>query len=195
MRAHGLGARVVVVEADPVRALEAYYDGFYVTDMEEAARIGDIFITATGNINVIRGEHMRLMKDGAVLANAGHFNVEISVRDLERMAVAKRTVRPGVEEYRLPDGRRVFLLCEGRLVNLAAAEGHPSEVMDMSFSNQALAAAYLVERKGQLAPGVYKLPKPIDYRIARLKLESLNVKIERLTEEQKAYLRSWRLGT
>jgi adenosylhomocysteinase len=195
MRAHGLGARVVVVEADPVRALEAYYDGFYVTDMEEAARIGDIFITATGNINVIRGEHMRLMKDGAVLANAGHFNVEISVRDLERMAVAKRTVRPGVEEYRLPDGRRVFLLCEGRLVNLAAAEGHPSEVMDMSFSNQALAAAYLVKRKGQLAPGVYKLPKPIDYRIARLKLESLNVKIERLTEEQKAYLRSWRLGT
>jgi adenosylhomocysteinase len=195
MRARGLGARVVVVEADPVRALEAYYDGFYVTDMEEAARIGDIFITATGNINVIRGEHMRLMKDGAVLANAGHFNVEISVRDLERMAVAKRTVRPGVEEYRLPDGRRVFLLCEGRLVNLAAAEGHPSEVMDMSFSNQALAAAYLVERKGQLAPGVYKLPKPIDYRIAKLKLESLNVKIERLTEEQKAYLRSWRLGT
>ena len=195
MRARGLGARVVVVEVDPIKALEAYYDGFHVTDMEEAARIGDIFITATGNINVIRGEHVQFMKDGAVLANAGHFNVEISVRDLEQMVVAKRTVRPGVEEYRLPDGRRIILLCEGRLVNLAAAEGHPSEVMDMSFSNQALAVVHLIKHKGQLAPGVYKLPKSIDYKIARLKLESLDVKIERLTEEQKAYLRSWKAGT
>jgi len=195
MRARGLGARVVVVEADPIKALEALYDGFYVTDMAEAARVGDIFITATGNINVIRGEYIQHMKNGAVLANAGHFNVEISVRDLEQMAVAKRLIRPEVEEYRLADGRRVFLLCGGRLVNLAAAEGHPPEVMDMSFSNQALAVVYLVRHKGQLVPGVYKLPKRIDYRIARLKLEALNVKLERLTEEQKEYLRSWRLGT
>ncbi len=195
MRARGLGARVVVVEVDPIKALEAYYDGFYVTSMEEAASVGDVFITATGNINVIRGEHIAKMKDGAVLANAGHFNVEISIPDLERLATSKRAIRPGVDEYRLADGRRVYLLSEGRLVNLAAAEGHPSEVMDMSFSNQALAVEYLLKKRGELAPGVYRLPLRIDRRIARLKLEALGVRIERLTDEQRAYLRSWRAGT
>lgn len=195
LRARGMGARVVVVEADPVKALEAYYDGFYVTDMEEAAAIGDVFITATGNVNVIRGEHVARMKSGVVLANAGHFNVEISLRDLERMAAFKRRIRPEVDEYQLPDGRRIFLLSEGRLVNLAAAEGHPSEVMDLSFSNQALAALYLVKTRGKLKPGVYKLPRRIDYAIARLKLSALGVKVEKLTDEQREYLRSWRLGT
>lgn len=195
MRARGLGARVIVVEVDPVRALEAYYDGFYVTNMDEAARLGDVFITATGNRDVIRGEHMAKMRDGAVLANAGHFNVEISVRDLEEMAVAKRRIRPSVDEYRLPDGRRLYLLGEGRLVNLAAAEGHPSEVMDMSFSNQALAVEYLVRRAGRLRPRIYRLPKRIDERIARMKLRALGVKLEKLTREQREYLSSWRLGT
>ncbi|RLF06662.1 MAG: adenosylhomocysteinase [Thermoprotei archaeon] len=195
MRARGLGARVVVVEVDPVKALEAYYDGFYVTNMNEAARIGDVFITATGNRDVIRGEHMAKMKDGAVLANAGHFNVEISIKDLEEMAVEKRRIRPNVDEYRLSDGRRLYLLGEGRLVNLAAAEGHPSEVMDMSFSNQALAVEYLVRRGERLEPRVYRLPRRIDERIARMKLEALGVKLEKLTKEQREYLRSWRLGT
>ena len=195
MRARGLGARVVVVEVDPVKALEAYYDGFYVTNMSEAAKIGDIFITATGNRDVIRGEHMAKMKDGAVLANAGHFNVEISIKDLEELAVEKRRIRPNVDEYRLPDGRRLYLLGEGRLVNLAAAEGHPSEVMDMSFSNQALAVEYLVRRAGRLKPRVYRLPRRIDDRIARMKLEALGVKLEKLTREQREYLKSWRLGT
>jgi len=195
MRARGLGARVVVVEVDPVKALEAYYDGFYVTNMSEAAKIGDIFITATGNRDVIKGEHMAKMKDGAVLANAGHFNVEISIKDLEEMAVEKRRIRPNVDEYRLPDGRRLYLLGEGRLVNLAAAEGHPSEVMDMSFSNQALAVEYLVRRAGRLKPRVYRLPRRIDERIARMKLEALGVKLEKLTREQREYLKSWRLGT
>ncbi|MEM1759507.1 MAG: adenosylhomocysteinase [Thermofilaceae archaeon] len=195
MRARGLGAKVVVVEVDPVKALEAYYDGFIVTDMLQASELGDVFITATGNINVIRGEHMARMKDGAVLANAGHFNVEICIPDLEKLAVSKRRIRPGLDEYRLAEGRRLYLLSEGRLVNLAAAEGHPSEVMDMSFSNQALAVVYLVRRKGELAPGVYKLPSKIDRRIALLKLKSLNVKLEKLTDEQKEYLRSWKLGT
>ncbi|MEM1522326.1 MAG: adenosylhomocysteinase, partial [Thermofilaceae archaeon] len=182
-------------EVDPVKALEAYYDGFIVTDMLQASELGDVFITATGNINVIRGEHMARMKDGAVLANAGHFNVEICIPDLEKLAVSKRRIRPGLDEYRLAEGRRLYLLSEGRLVNLAAAEGHPSEVMDMSFSNQALAVVYLVRRKGELAPGVYKLPSKIDRRIALLKLKSLNVKLEKLTDEQKEYLRSWKLGT
>ncbi|MCD6357813.1 MAG: adenosylhomocysteinase [Thermoproteales archaeon] len=166
-----------------------------MTNMSEAAKIGDIFITATGNRDVIRGEHMAKMKDGAVLANAGHFNVEISIKDLEEMAVEKRRIRPNVEEYRLPDGRRLYLLGEGRLVNLAAAEGHPSEVMDMSFSNQALAVEYLVRRAGRLKPRVYRLPRRIDERIARMKLEALGVKLEKLTREQREYLKSWRLGT
>lgn len=195
MRARGLGARVVVVEVDPVKALEAYYDGYYVTNMEEAAEIGDLFITATGNRDVIRGEHMVKMKDGAVLANAGHFNVEISVNDLESIAIEKRRIRPNVDEYKLPNGKKLYLLGEGRLVNLAAAEGHPSEVMDMSFSNQALAVEYLLRRAGKLKPLVYKLPRRLDNMIAKLKLEALGVKLEVLTREQREYLRSWTLGT
>lgn len=195
MRARGLGARVVVVEVNPIKALEAYYDGFYVTNMHEATTLGDLFITATGNVNVIRGEHVAKMKDGAILANAGHFNVEISIPDLEKLAVARRRVRPEVDEYKLADGRRVYLLSEGRLVNLAAAEGHPPEVMDMSFSNQALAAAYIVEHRGKLTPGVYRLPWRIDRKIAELKLKSLGVRLEKLTDEQREYIKSWRLGT
>jgi len=194
-RARGMGANVIVVEVDPIKALEAIYDGFRVMSMREAARIGDIFITATGNRDVIRKEHFLLMKDGAVLANAGHFNVEISVPDLEEISVSKRSVRPTVDEYRLRDGKKLYLIAEGRLVNLVSAEGHPSEVMDMSFANQALAVEYLVKNKGKLKKKVYRLPYKIDERIARLKLKSLGVKIERLTKEQKEYLESWRLGT
>ncbi|MEM1508795.1 MAG: adenosylhomocysteinase [Thermofilaceae archaeon] len=194
-RARGLGARVIIVEPNPIKALEAYYDGFYVTDMDEAASLGDIFITATGNTDVIRGEHIRKMKDCTVLANAGHFNVEISVSDLEQLAVTKRQIRDNVEEYKLPDGRRLYLLCGGRLVNLAAAEGHPSEVMDMSFSNQALAVYYINKNKNILKNKVYKLPKNIDYKIAKLKLSSLQIKTEKLTLKQKEYIESWRLGT
>jgi len=186
---------VVVVEVDPVKALEAYYDGYYVTDMSEAARIGDIFITATGNRDVIRGEHFRLMKDGAILANAGHFNVEISIPDLERMAVEVRDVAPNVREYLMEDGRRLYLLAEGRLVNLAAAEGHPPEVMDMSFANQALAVRYLWENRGRLEPRVHVLPRELDEEVARLKLSTLGVRIEKLTPEQVEYLSSWELGT
>ncbi len=196
MRAKGLGARrVIVTEVNPIRALEALFDGFEVMPMEEAAEIGDIFVTATGNINVIRVEHMLKMKDGAILANAGHFNVEIDVAGLERIAVEKRVIRENVTEYKLPNGRRIYLLAEGRLVNLVAAEGHPSEVMDMSFANQALAVEYLVKNKGKLTPGVYRLPDELDTEVARLKLETMGVKIDTLTEEQKKYLESWQLGT
>jgi len=191
-RARGMGARVVVTEVDPVKALEAVMDGFEVMPMERAARIGDIFITATGNIDVIRAEHMLTMKDGVILANAGHFNVEISVDDLERMAISKRKTREHVTEYLLPNGKRVYLLAEGRLVNLAAAEGHPSEVMDLSFSNQALAVKYLVEMGGSLERRVYNLPSELDVAIARLKLQSMGVEIDSLTEKQKKYLESWR---
>ncbi|MCC6047859.1 MAG: adenosylhomocysteinase [Desulfurococcaceae archaeon] len=191
-RARGMGARVVVTEVDPVKALEAVMDGFEVMPMERAVRIGDIFITATGNIDVIRAEHMLTMKDGAILANAGHFNVEISVEDLERIAVSKRKVREHVTEYLLPNGRRVYLLAEGRLVNLAAAEGHPSEVMDLSFSNQALAIRYLVEKRGGLERKVYRLPDELDTAIARLKLQSMGIEIDSLTEKQRKYLESWR---
>ena len=195
MRARGLGARVVVVEADPIKALEALYDGFEVASMERAAGVGDLFITATGNKSVIRKEHFLKMKDGALLANAGHFNVEIDLEDLEEVAASKRRVREHVDEYVLEDGRRLYLLCEGRLVNLVAAEGHPSEVMDMSFSNQAMALLYLLRKRGRLERKVYRLPLPIDRRIAKLKLKALGVEIERLTEEQVRYLRSWREGT
>jgi len=194
-RARGLGARVIVVEVDPIRALEAYYDGFYVTSMDEAARQGDVFITATGDRDVIRGEHVKRMKNGAILANAGHFNVEISLRDLEEMAVEKRRIRDNVDEYRLADGKRVYLVGEGRLVNLAAAEGHPPEVMDMSFSNQALAAELIVKGGRRLKPRVYTLPSRLDRRIARLKLSALGVKLEKLTPEQRKYLKSWEMGT
>jgi adenosylhomocysteinase len=194
IRARGLGARrVIVVEADPVRALEAVFDGFEVMPMDEAAKIGDVFITATGNIRAINLGHIFKMKDGAVLANAGHFNVEIDVAGLERVAVAKKTIRPNLEEYTLPNGRRVYLIGEGRLVNLVAAEGHPSEVMDLSFANQALAAEYLVRNK--LAVDVYKLPDELDREVARLKLRTMGIEIEELSEEQRRYITSWELGT
>jgi adenosylhomocysteinase len=190
-RARGMGARVVVVETDPVKALEAYYEGFYVTDMISAAAMGDVFITATGNVNVIRREHMERMKDGAILANSGHFNVEISLKDLEDLAIGKRRINEVVEEYTLRDGRRLYLLAEGRLVNLVAAEGHPSEVMDLSFANQALAVLFLARKAEKLRAKVYRLPRSIDDKVARLKLEALGVRIEKLTEEQKKYLMSW----
>ncbi|ABL78021.1 adenosylhomocysteinase [Thermofilum pendens] len=190
-RARGMGARVIVVEADPIKALEAYYEGFYVTDMREASKIGDVFITATGNRDVVREEHFLEMRDGAILANAGHFNVEISVEDLERISTSKRRINENVEEYTLRNGKKLYLLSEGRLVNLAAAEGHPSEVMDLSFGNQALAVHLLWKKKGKLKPKVYRLPAQLDRRIALIKLKSLGVRIERLTPKQVEYLRSW----
>ena len=191
LRFRGMGARVIVTEVDPIRALEAVMDGFEVMSMDQAAPLGDLFITATGNRDVIRREHMEKMKDGAILANAGHFNVEININHLEQLAVSKRTIRKYVTEYKLPDGRRLYLLAEGRLVNLVAAEGHPSEVMDMSFSNQALALLYLKENKGKLEKKVYRVPREQDEQIARLKLQAMNIKIDELTEEQKRYLQSW----
>jgi adenosylhomocysteinase len=194
-RARGMGAHVIVTEVDPVKALKAVMDGFHVMPMSEAAPIGDIFITATGNRDVVRAEHMEAMKDGAILCNAGHFDVEISVGDLERISVSKRRVKPYVDEYRLRDGRRLYLLAEGRLVNLVAAEGHPSEVMDMSFSNQALCVKYLIENRGKLKPSVYDVPSEIDKAVAKLKLETLGVRIDSLTDEQIAYLSSFEYGT
>ncbi|MEZ0290488.1 MAG: adenosylhomocysteinase [Sulfolobales archaeon] len=195
MRLRGMGARVVVVEVDPIKALEAYMDGYIVTNMSRAAEIGDIFITATGNRDVIRREHMLKMRDGAILANAGHFNVEVSVRDLEELAVRKRVIREHITEYQLSDGRRLYLLAEGRLVNLVAAEGHPSEVMDMSFANQAFSVEYLYKNHDKLEKKVYNVPEEIDRSVAMLKLESLGVEIERLTEEQIKYLSQWAEGT
>ncbi len=195
MRARGMGARVIVVEVDPIRALEALMDGYEVMSMSRAARVGDVFITATGNRDVIRAEHMVLMRDGAVLANAGHFNVEVSVEDLEKISGSKRIIRQHVTEYTLRDGRKLYLLAEGRLVNLVAAEGHPSEVMDMSFANQALSAEYLAKNKGRLEPIVYNVPQEIDTEVARLKLASLGVELEELTEEQRRYMAQWIEGT
>lgn len=194
LRARGMGANVVVTEVDEVRALEAVMDGFRVMKMEDAAKIGEIFITATGNRSVIREEHIKLMKDGAILANAGHFNVEIEIPALEKLARAKREVRKYVMEYEI-DGKRVYLLADGRLVNLVAADGHPIEVMDMSFANQALAAKYIAENWQNLERRVYKLPDELDRMVARLKLESMGVEIDRLTEEQVKYLSDWRSGT
>jgi len=194
LRAKGMGANVIVTEVNPLRALEAVMDGFQVMPIMEAASIGDIFVTTTGNINVIRGEHMLKMKDGAILANSGHFNVEISLPDLKKISVSKKTIRANLEEYKLKDGRRIYLLAEGRLVNLASAEGHPSEVMDMSFSNQALCVEYLAKNPG-MEPKVYNVPKEIDEMVARLKLKSMNIKIDEMTEEQKKYLSSWESGT
>ena len=194
IRARGMGARrVIVTEVDPVKALEAVMDGFEVMPMREAARIGDVFITATGNKAVIRREHFEVMKDGAILANAGHFNVEIWIPDLEELAVEKRQIRPCVTEYRLRDGRRLYLLGEGRLVNLVCAEGHPSEVMDMSFANQALSVEYIVRNRGRLERRVYQVPLEIDEEVARLKLRAMGIEIDELTEEQKRYLESWKL--
>lgn len=192
MRARGMGARVIITEVDPIKALEAVMDGFEVMPMSEAAKIGDIFITATGNIRVIDTEHIKLMKDGAILGNSGHFNVEINVEGLEKIAKAKRIIRENLVEYDLGD-KRVYLIGEGRLVNLVAAEGHPSEVMDMSFSNQALAAKYLLENKGKLKNEVIRLPREIDEEIARLKLVSMGIKIDEMTEEQKEYYSSWKI--
>jgi adenosylhomocysteinase len=195
LRARGLGSSVVVVETNPRKALEAVMDGYRVMPMREAAKIGDLFITATGDISVIRGEHFELMKDGAILANTGHFNVEININDLEERAVEKMEIKDNVVEYRLRDGRKLYLLSEGRIVNLTAAYGHPPEVMDMSFANQALCVRYIVENHEQLQNEVYPVPKRIDEEVAVLKLKSLGVEIEELTEEQKRYLGSWELGT
>ncbi len=196
MRAHGMGANVIVTEVDPLKALEAVMDGYRVMPMIEAAPIGDIFITSTGDINVIDRHHFEVMKDGAIVANAGHFNVELNIPALAEMAVAPpRRVRPFVDEYTLPDGRRIHILAEGRLVNLSAAEGHPSAVMDMSFANQALSAEYLLHHAETMERTVYAVPEEIDLAIAELKLAAMGVKIDTLTEEQKRYLASWEEGT
>ncbi|CAD7771321.1 Adenosylhomocysteinase [Candidatus Methanoperedenaceae archaeon GB37] len=195
MRARGLGANVVVVEVDPRKALEAVMDGYRVMPMSDAARIGDIFVTVTGDTLVIRREHFELMKDGAVVANSGHFNVEIDIPALAEMAVSVESVKEDVVEYKLSDGRRIYLLAEGRLVNLASAYGHPSEVMDMSFANQALAVKYISENHDRLERRVYPVPPEIDRTVARLKLDAMGIKIEELTPEQKNYLSSWTMGT
>jgi adenosylhomocysteinase len=195
MRARGMGANVIVTEVDPLKALEAVMDGFRVLPISEAAGIGDVFCTVTGDINVIRKEHFRRMKDGAVVANSGHFNVELDLTALREISKSRRPAREFVEEYRLKNGKRIFVLAEGRLVNLACAEGHPASVMDMSFANQALSAAYLVSRGKKLERKVYTVPEEIDREIARLKLASLGVKIDTLTAEQKKYLASWEMGT
>ncbi|MEM1639363.1 MAG: adenosylhomocysteinase [Desulfurococcaceae archaeon] len=196
MRARGLGARrVIVTEVDPIKALEAVYDGFEVMPMIKAAEVGDVFITATGNIAVIRREHFERMKDGAILANAGHFNVEIWIPDLENLSVSKRNILPSVTEYELRNGKKLYLLAEGRLVNLVAAEGHPSEVMDMSFANQFLAVKYIYENKGKLPRKVMVIPRQLDEEVARLKLESMGIEIDSLTPRQEEYLSTWRYGT
>jgi len=195
MRAKGHGADVVVLEVDPLRALEALMDGFRVMPMEAAAPIGDFFVTATGDIHVIRREHFEVMKDGAIVANTGHFNVEIDIPALEAMSTAKRQIREFVEEFTLPDGRNLYLLGEGRLINLAAAEGHPSSVMDMSFANQALSAEYMVKNADKLEKKVYVVPEDIDKEIARLKLAAVGAGIDVLTPEQVQYLSSWNIGT
>jgi len=194
MRAQGMGANVIVTEVQPIRALEAVMNGLRVMTMSEAAGIGDIFVTATGDLNVIRKEHMQKMKDSAIMCNSGHFNVEISIPDLESLSTGKRTIRPNMEEYSMKDGRKLYLLAEGRLVNLAAAEGHPSEVMDMSFANQALSSEFIA-KSAKLQTKVYCVPKEIDEKVADLKLKSMGVKIDELTAEQKKYLSTWEMGT
>jgi len=195
MRARGMGANVIVTEVDPLPALEAVMDGYRVMPMDEAVLTGDIFVTVTGDINVIDRHHFEKMKDGAIVANSGHFNVEINIPALEEMAADKRLVRPFVEQYILKDGRRINLLAEGRLVNLAAAEGHPANVMDMSFANQALCVEYMVKNANRLEKTVHTVPMEIDRQIANLKLESMGVKIDTLTDEQLTYLNSWEEGT
>ncbi len=195
MRAKGLGGNVIVTEVDPLKALEAVMDGFRVMPMNEAAPQGDIFITSTGDINVLDRQHFEVMKSGAIMANSGHFNVEINIPALEKLAVEVRRVRDFLDEYILADGRRLYLAGEGRLVNLAAAEGHPSAVMDMSFANQALAAEYMIKHHASLQRTVYSVPEEIDKEIARLKLAAMGVKIDVLTPEQEAYLNEWRMGT
>ena len=195
LRAKGLGSHVIVTEIEPLHALEAVMDGFPVIPLIEAAKTGDIFITVSGNKHVINKAHLQVMKDGAILANSGHFNVEINIPALEILAANKRGIRPFVDEYTMPDGRHLFLLGEGRLINLAAAEGHPASVMDMSFANQALCLEYMVKNQGRLDPRVYPVPEDIDKQVAALKLNSMGIEIDTLTPEQKQYLTSWQEGT
>ncbi|HIK20516.1 MAG TPA: adenosylhomocysteinase [Synechococcus sp. M44_DOE_062] len=195
MRARGMGSQVIVTEVNPVRALEAVMDGFRVMPMQEAAALGDLFITVTGNKHVIRGEHFDRMKDGAMVCNAGHFDIEIDLVALQERAVSRQTVRPFVEEYRLQSGKSVVVLGEGRLINLAAAEGHPASVMDMSFANQALACEYLVKNRGRLTPGLHPIPPEVDEAIARLKLKAMGIQIDSLTPEQIEYGNTWTAGT
>ncbi|HHX63259.1 MAG TPA: adenosylhomocysteinase [Chloroflexi bacterium] len=195
MRTQGTGANVIVTEVDPLRALEAVMDGYRVMPMAEAAEIGDIFVSATGNVNVIDTHHFERMKDGAIVANSGHFNVELNLAALGQMATGVKRVREFIDEYTLPSGRRIYVLGEGRLVNLAAAEGHPSAVMDMSFANQALCSEYMVRHYDKLEKAVYSVPTDIDEMVARLKLDAMGVHIDTLTEEQRAYLSSWEAGT
>lgn len=194
MRAQGMGASVVVTEVNPLRALEATMDGFRVMPIAEAATVGDIFVTATGDTSIIRKEHMQKMRDGAILANSGHFNVEVNQKDLAQISSKKRNVRPNLDEYTLKSGQKLYLLAEGRLVNLAAAEGHPSEVMDMSFANQALCVEYIA-KNDRMEPKVHQVPKEIDENVAKLKLGAMHIKIDKLTKEQKKYLSAWELGT
>jgi adenosylhomocysteinase len=196
MRAKGLGGNIIVTEIDPLKALEAVMDGFRVMPMLQAAAIGDIFISATGDINVIDVDHMKAMKDGALLANSGHFNVEINIPGLAQLASSPpRKVREFVDQYELPDGRKINLLADGRLINLSAAEGHPASVMDMSFANQALSAAFMLRNAGTLENKVYAVPEDIDQNIARIKLEAMGINIDKLTQEQETYLSSWEEGT
>ena len=195
MRAKGMGADVIVTEVDPIKAIEARMDGFRVMPMSEASKEGDIFCTVTGNINVIREEHFLNMKDGAIVSNSGHFNVEIDIPALERLSVEKRRIRPFVDEYTLRNGKRIYLLGEGRLINLASAEGHPASVMDMSFANQALSAEFLVRKGKGMKPDVYVVPEDIDRSVADLKLKALGIEIDTLTDEQVEYLNSWEMGT
>jgi len=195
MRARGMAAKVIVVEVDPLRALEANMDGYEVMPIKDASRIGDVFVTTTGNTSIIRREHFLLMKDGAILANSGHFNVEIDIPALEKLAKAKKSIREFVDEYVLRDGRKIYVLGQGRLINLAAAEGHPAQVMDMSFANQALSAEYITKHHKELKNHVYAVPEAIDKYIARLKLKSMGIRIDTLTCEQEKYLSSWELGT
>jgi len=195
MRARGMGAKVIITEIDPIKAIEATMDGFQVMKMEEASKVGDIFVTVTGNTHVIREEHFKNMKDGAIIANSGHFNVEIDIKSLEKLSTSKRIVRDSVEEYKMKEGKKIYLLGEGRLINLAAAEGHPASVMDMSFANQALSAEYLSKEGKKLENKVYSVPLDIDRRIATLKLKSMGISIDTLTKDQQQYLSSWESGT
>ncbi len=195
MRAQGMGANVIITEVSPLKALEAVMDGYRVMTIKEASRLGDIFVTVTGDVNVIRREHFVLMKNGAIVCNSGHFNAEIEISGLEKLAVSQKTIRDYTQEYTLGNGRKIYLLGEGRLINLAAAEGHPASVMDMSFCNQALGVEYMIKHYQELKKEVYKVPDPIDNEIARLKLKSLGVNIDTLTEEQRKYLSSWEMGT
>jgi adenosylhomocysteinase len=191
MRAQGMGARIIITEIDPIKANEAIMDGYEVMPMQEAAKIGDIFVTVTGNVNVIRKEHFMVMKDNAIMANAGHFDVEISKKDLSELAISCRGIRNNIEEYVMPDNRKLYLLAEGRLVNLAAGDGHPAEVMDLSFSLQALSLLYVIQNRDKLENHLYKVPEEIDNKVAYLKLKANNIKIDELTAEQQDYLSNW----